>query len=289
MSFREKIEINKPYISESTLNTYLTFLKRLNLSVDELKDFKKFSKNVEHLAYSSQRSYCSAVMAVLGDETPSEYKDHIVKSNQISNQFYSSHQKSEVQEKNWLSVEEIRKVVDKLNESRQPLTAWIVVNFYTFGILNDDVYFPPIRNEFSTFRLTTRKPKDTSKNYLYVKKNGEMFMILNRYKGSEVKKLMKEQIQTRLPDELAKKMRIYLDARNVKNGELILPKGQISTTLSRAFKKTGKRCGSSLLRKIYITKKYQKYLIPPKVVDEMNEDAKKMGHNTVSQQCYLKY
>ena len=110
-------------------------------------------------------------------------------------------------------------------------------------------------------------------------------MVLNNYKTSAKYK----ELDIDIPKDLEKLLRLYIRI----NGMGVLFKSSTGKPLSRnalsqlLLKETKKRMGKSIsttmLRKIYLSSKYGK------VKEEMEKDAKVMGHSTeVAQNVYIK-
>jgi len=128
-------------------------------------------------------------------------------------------------------------------------------------------------------KLTDEEKKE--KNYLVVEKT-KMKMILNKYKTS---KKYEENIID-IPKDLEKLLRLYIRI----NGMGTLFKSSTGTPLSRnalsqLLLKTSKKymdksISTTMLRKIYLSSKYGD------VKEEMEKDAKVMGHSVETGQKY---
>jgi hypothetical protein len=118
-------------------------------------------------------------------------------------------------------------------------------------------------------------PKD--KNYLIVSGKIPRQFIFNVYKTSKTY----GQQQVNIPSQLGTMIKYYLSRVGDKSKEYkFLPidkDNAITRLLNKVF---GKNVGSSMLRHIYLSHKYN--------VDDMNEDAKNMGHSTTEQRAYMK-
>jgi hypothetical protein len=124
---------------------------------------------------------------------------------------------------------------------------------------------------------------EKSHNYIFVE---EKQLVLNRYKTLKkygVKKL-------ELPDVLIDKIKHFFELRkqnDIDTNYLLINKRGLPASardvfriFERVFKK---RVSVSMLRKIYISEKYQDTKF-----NEMKEDAFKMGHSLNTQQNYYK-
>jgi hypothetical protein len=113
--------------------------------------------------------------------------------------------------------------------------------------------------------------------------------VFNKYKTA--KKHGQQMID--VPAELASVLSLYLKHNPLRpagrkktfeypflvnaNGEQLTAVNAITRLLNKVF---GKKVGSSLLRHIYLSSKYN--------IDEMKDDAEKMGHTVSTQRDYLR-
>ena len=146
----------------------------------------------------------------------------------------------------------------------------------------------PTRNDASNMIYTSQKEykklsekdKETT-NYL-VDERGNMKFIYNYYKTS---KKYSENIVP-VPQDLKPIMRMYIKLMDYKLGDNIFPmtKNALSQLLLKQSKRLiNKSISSTLIRKIYLSSKYSG------LKEEMEKDAKMMGHDTsTAQAVYVK-
>jgi integrase len=118
-------------------------------------------------------------------------------------------------------------------------------------------------------------------NFLVIRKGVPVEFVFNKYKTSKTYGTQTVPI----PKELADALTIYLK-RVPKNSTSLLiaydgtPLTQ-ANAITRILNKTfGKKIGSSMLRHIYLSSKYD--------IDEMTTDATQMGHSLEEQKQYMK-
>ena len=196
---------------------------------------------------------------------------------------------------NWIEWEDVQKkqkeLADKIAGFKGKLTSpseWDTLLQAT--VLSLYTLIPPRRNDYlDMYVVRTKKgaedlPKD--KNYLVLSGNTPQRFIFNKYKTAK-----KHGQQSRdIPEDLARILSTYLSHHplNKKTSPefkfLVLHDGSgmsavnsITRVLNKAF---GKKVGSSMLRHIYLSAKYD--------VDEMEEDAEAMAHTVEEQSLYLK-
>ena len=206
---------------------------------------------------------------------------------------YEEEQKSGVisdkQKTNFASMEEINKLLSELKteisvlkkkntltqRDKSTIRAWILFNM---------LIRIPTRNDASNMLyITQRAYKNLSQNdkeqhnYLVNERNNMKF-IYNVYKTS--KKYGENIIP--VPADLKPMLRTYLKLMDYKTGDNIfdMSRNAISQLLSKTSKRIiDKSISSTLIRKIYLSDKYGD------VKEEMEKDAKMMGHSKATQQA----
>lgn len=293
-------------ITESSKKLYCSNLKRLNGGL-EVKDFK-FLSNIEKIGElikdskpNTQRNYYIVICSVLG-----ELKKDNKKYEKLYNSYYKiltelnaslkdQTAKTDVENENWISQEAIQdkltskmEILKEINKKRkinkeqfERLLDLIILGLYTLQ--------PPRRNidYLNMFILTNAynaEEHGTEKNFLdLVNKK----FIFNNYKTAGTYKMQ----ETLINDELFNIIKLYIKLRKLKESNIpflvdyeenpIMESNALTKKLNAIF--DGKKIGSSMLRKLYLTNKYSD------VMNEMKEDAKDMGtSSSVMQTNYIK-
>jgi len=205
---------------------------------------------------------------------------------------------SDKQKNNFVDISEVNKMIEDMGneiknrkikkkedlnaKDKALLQSYILFNIYTRLPMRNDLAGMEAINKRTYNKLKEEDKKE--RNYLVINKN-KMFMVLNQFKTSAKYK----QINIDIPKDLEKLLRLYIRI----NGMGVLFKSSTGKPLSRnalsqlLLKETKKRMGKSIsttmLRKIYLSSKYGK------VKEEMEADAKVMGHSTgMAQSVYIK-
>eukprot|EP01051_Picozoa_sp_SAG22_P012780 SAG22_NODE_1361_length_4620_cov_22.806901_2_plen_325_part_00 len=231
--------------------------------------------------------------------------DLITPKGALDNDEQATHQKSEAQEKNWVSFDEYKDMVKHLEESTNALRKkkeWNETDQRNFQeyLLTKLYTVYPLRNDFTMKivskqaynKLTTEDKK--GQNYLVVPAgaNPQMFWLLNAYKTR--KKYGQKNVDIKDP-EIITSLKIWLKHRPTQTDSLFYDNGRdfgvpansdsITKILLGASKRLldGKSVGSSLIRHMYLSSKYAD------TVQEMEKDADLMGHSPgVQQTVYTK-
>ncbi len=306
----EILKKSRPNAKESTIKMYTANLMKLSklMDTDNFKFLNK-SENVKdkisELHFTTQRNYYNAIIVYLmavKEKKEDPLIEEYVELRDTLNKKYEDEQAtgviSDKQSKNFVPIEEVNKMINDMGEEiknkkikkKEDLTAkdksllqsYILFNIYTRLPLRNDLAGMEAINKRSYNKLSEEDKKE--KNYLVINKN-KMFMVLNNYKTSAKYK----ELDIDIPKDLEKLLRLYIRV----NGMGVLFKSSTGKPLSRnalsqlLLKETKKRMGKSIsttmLRKIYLSSKYGK------VKEEMEKDAKVMGHSKeVAQNVYIK-
>ena len=125
ISYRERIvkhlQQTRPDLSASSLKTYSSVLYNLHKNMHgSIENIDWFSTNIEdilkHLAdknKSTQKSTLSALFVLTGKPI---YREEMMKQSREINKLYKEQKKTEKQERNWLSTDEIKSKYDSLHE-----------------------------------------------------------------------------------------------------------------------------------------------------------------------------
>lgn len=312
-NLREKIDSSRN-IKENSLNAYLISIKKLNefitkkefKNLDFLKDEKKVLEKLKELKLTTQKNYLSAIIVSLsayGDKYEDDlktYRKRLEQLNEVYNSEIKKNEKTETQEKNWVSMKELRKVMNSykldLKErgafSKDELTRreldilqrWVVANLY----LNDDN--PPIRLDYGNMRIISEKDfeklkeDELDKNFLVVKNRANKYFHFGDYKTEKTY----DKKEIKVGKKLNSVLNIWLK-HNKKGGLLYDTKGNpmssntLGKYIKKVFEKTGKQVSVNMLRHIYISEKF-----PPQEEKEKEEVASKMLHSVKIQKAYSK-
>lgn len=293
-------------ITDSSKKLYCSNLKRLNGGL-EVKDFK-FLSNIEKIGEivkdskpNTQRNYYIVICSVLGELKKTNkkyeklYNTYYAILSQLNATLKDQTAKTEVENENWISQQAIHnkltskmEILKEINKKRkinkeqfERLLDLIILGLYTLQ--------PPRRNIDYLNMFIINNPYNveehgTTKNFLdLVNKK----FIFNNYKTAGT---YKTQIVS-INDELFNIIKLYIKLRGLKESNIpflvdyeenpIMESNALTKKLNNIF--DGKKIGSSMLRKLYLTNKYSD------VMNEMKEDVKDMGTSSnVAQTNYIK-
>jgi hypothetical protein len=308
---KELIEkLNNKGLTNSTINLYLRNLEKLNegplKNLKFLNDPNKILEKLEDYKENTKRLYLISICSVLNVEDKTKLYDKyfklMINKNKELKEQEATNEPSQQQSKNWLSWEE---VINKHNELKQNIIPIIEnkpkllsLNKYNdilkYLILSLYVLMPPRRNsDYQFMNVRKTDTDDTTKNYLIL--DNKQFYF-NKYK---TQKKFGKQIED-IPEELMEIIELYLKYHplvndkkykksNIKtldepflvyyNSEPLNKVNSITRILNSIFEKN---LGSSMLRHIYLSNKYED------VIEEQKKDANAMAHSVEMQKNYVK-
>ena len=303
-------------IADATASQYVRTLYSLNnnrpfTNLAWLKQKDAVAQRLSEFAESTQKTALSVIVSALSlvKDKPTYKKiyahyfaEMMAKSKESREKDTSI--KSEKQDANWLSWDIVKAHMDRLTEeashlTHKDLTVGQWETMLSFFVLSLYTHFDPRRNQDYQFMYVVKTPKqatDQDKNYITM--SAPRQFIFNKYKTSKT-----HGTQTfPVPEHLNFALSVYLSShpllkstRNAtldkkvgiktapvpllvhSDGSPLTAVNAITRILNRIF---GKRVGSTMLRHIYLSAKYD--------VAEMNETADRMGHTGAVQREYLK-
>ncbi len=297
----------KREVSDQTASQYIRTLYSLNnnrpfSNLAWLKQKDAVAQRLSEFAESTQKTALSVIVSALSlvkDKSTykriySHYYSEMMDRSKASKEKDTS-VKTEKQDKNWLSWEVVEAHSKRLEEEVKhlPTTDLSVGQWDTvlsYAVLSLYTHFDPRRNQDYQFMYVVKSPKqatDESKNYYVVETKQFLF---NKYKTAKTHGQQVFDVPAPLVDALSlyltrhpllrKKMNAKTPAFPLLchlDGTPLTAVNSITRILNRIF---GKRVGSTMLRHIYLSSKYD--------VAEMNETADRMGHTGNVQREYMK-
>jgi len=276
-------------LADSTIDHHLAMLRTLNNGKDPkslafLHKTEDIAKTIaEHYAPSTQKTAYSTIVSVLTSvkdkpvyrKTYQTYYDEMMRlASEESGK--KTEEKSEKQTENWLGWKEVQDKREELCKNAPDGLHCLLLSLYT--------EIQPRRNQdYLLMKVVKKTPTETDANYLVLEKGKPKRFIFNKYKTA--KKYGTQTVE--IPPSLATTLTAYLKSHPlaktdaypllVADGKPLTAVNSITRALNRIF---GKKVGSSMLRHIYLSSKYD--------IAEMKKDAEGMGHSLNQQREYLK-
>ena len=290
-------------VAESTANAYIRAMYLLNgkqpyKNLTFLKNTSAIADLVSKYAESTIKTIYASIVSVLSlfKDKPTykkiyqHYYDLMMGKSEEAKQNESS-DKTQKQTDNWITWDEVQKKVADLrekvaefksnksitNQQYESLLHYLIVSLYTET--------QPRRNQdYLDMYVAKKQPTETEHNYVVLTKTKPTSFVFNKFKTS--KKYGQQTLE--VPETLANVISEYLKFHPLKknasykflvsyDGTPITAVNAITRVLNKIF---GKRVGSSMLRHIFLSTKYD--------IKEMEKDANAMGHSVEEQKKYMK-
>lgn len=300
--------LTKKGLAETSIKLYLRNLEKLNDgALKNLKFLKEPDKIVEKLGKYKEntiRNYLIAVTSVLalnkdtkaGKKLYGAYSALLMDKNKKLKAEEATNTKSETQEKNWITWEEVEKHFEELKErvdafkSNKTITEGQYNVLLQYVVLSLYVLLPPRRNEYMNMMVVKNAPEDTTTNYYELDKGRFIFNVYKTMKTEGQKAIdipdkLEDVLQTYLKFHPLIKCKITKKFQPVAflvyyDGKPFSTVNAITRILNKTF--SPHKVSSSLLRHIFISKKFGK------VNEEQKQIASEMGHSVDMARDYIK-
>ena len=290
MSLKKELKHARPSLSDSSITTYNSLLCSLykkvfdddDLDVNKFDETKKVLDFMKDLLPNRRKTVLSALVVI---SNKPEYRKVMLEDVNEYNKEMSTQQKTETQEKAWLSEEDINGTFSKLKDNantiykKKTYTTRDLQDLqdYIIMCLLSGIFIPPRRSlDYCNFKIKDVN-KDTDN---YLDKNELCFVS---YKTAKFYGLQKLEIPKELKTILAKWIKInpsdYL-LFDINNNKLTSVK--LNQRLHKIF---GKASSVNALRHSYLTSKYGDTI---KTNNSLSTDLIDMGSSLSQAKIYIK-
>jgi len=288
--------------SEKTIKMYTSNINKLYKilgnedemeDLDWLTDVEKITDILSDKHFTTLRNYLNSIIVSL---QVTEYPDELIKEYQsIRDEFNDKYIKenstgviSAKQEENFATMDEINGVIKEMKEEidskklfRKDITSKEKALVQMYVMINILTQYP-FRNDLAGMKLIKKKAfnnlsmnEKKKNNYLLQDKN-DFYFILNEYKTQAKYGEKKIKVEKNNLPSLLRKYIPLLDSEYLFVSSTGKPfsRNALTQILSKTFEKyLGKKISTTLLRKIYMSSKYQG------TKEEMEKDAEILGHD----------
>jgi len=285
----QQLKTNRPNSNEKTSKTYVSLLFNLhkklnpeNNSIDWFKEDKpSIFKHLEKVPNNSRKTLLSALFVLTNEK---EYQTEMLKLCKIVNNEYKSQVKTEKQEQNWLSIDEIKTIyndyeskVKSIFTSKSMGDFSTVIRFMLLACLSGVVDGLEPRRSMDYALMKIRNYNPQVDNYY---KAGKFYF--NQYKTASSYGLKVIVVPKPLNTLIKKWIKLnstdyFLFGKSLKP----LSSSQISKILNKIFKKN---VSVDMLRHIYLSNMYKH--MPE--LKKMEQTASNMGHSLTTALEYVK-
>ena len=273
MNIKEELKTLRPNLSEGSLKTYTSILKNLHKKVFENKeieksDFDEFSRILDYLkdVPANKRKTILSALVVLTEKD--EYRNVMANDVATYNEEIQKQEKSETQQNNWITTDEIKEVFDGVQNDAKILfkkknktdADMVQIQDYVILSLLSGIFIPPRRSlDYCAMKISNVNIDEDN----YIDKNKFVF---NQYKTA--KTYGKQELA--IPQKLKSILNRWI---SINDGEYLLrdkngnPMNSIKLNqyMNRIF--GGKKIAVNAMRHSYLTDKYK----------ETSENSKKLA------------
>ena len=281
MNITQELIKLRPELSAGSLKTYTSILRSIHNKVfgkdtEIVKDnFDKVDTILDYykdLEPNKRKTILSALFVLTGK---TQYRTNMIDDIQVYNAKMKSNNKSETEEENWVSQEEIQNIFNKLKANATRLYKNKVLSMGDLQDIQDfiiicllgGIFIPPRRSlDYCEFKI---KNIDVDKNNYLVKNE----MIFNRYKTDKFYEQQRVEIPKPLKTILTKWVKnnptdyLLFDSNGNQMSSV-----KMTQHLNKIF--GGKKTSVNILRHTFLTDKFSNHLNNKK---ELEEVAKDMG------------
>ena len=298
-------------IKDKSVKTYITSLKKIHENLetsidfddlDWLKPINKVVSILNELKITTRKNYCNAIIVALMTQedkykdTLTAYKEYLGKILSDYNEMVATQTKSKKETDNWISMADLKKIVNKHKRSVKELgldqkDGWTksekqLYQMYMVGVLYTN--YPPLRNDYSNMDIISendfKKLKKKENNFLVIISRNKKYFSLSSYKTEKQYGNKIIDIDSKLNSIINK----WLAHNNtgfflINSKNTSLSDNSLTKLLNKIFASSKKKISSTLIRHVYLTEKYEA------AQSEMEDDASIMGHSVSTQQSiYVK-
>ena len=316
-SLKDKIKVLKPNLKDSSVNLYLTNLKKIYRDIecegrkeicnfDNLNFLDNYERVMESLADQNLNTKKNRLIAVVvslqatkaNPKLIEKYTREMIDLANQSNEQYKKQEKTDKQKENWVEYQDLVRLANSMLSrlkkhsilSKDELTRaeynllqeYIVLRFYLSF---------PLRNDLADVRIISDKSEDNKKDNFLLVDGNDISLLLNDYKT--VKTFGPQEYK--IDKKFSKIIRIFLKHNTsgffitkTNRTEAITPNG-ITKLLNRLFlRELDKKISTSMIR--HITATYDKR--NDKTLAELEELKRKVQkkylHSDDTNQLYRK-
>lgn len=278
---KEDIKKNRPNISQNSINTYTSILKNIfkkyhsgddDFNINWFENEDAIIKHLKDVKPNVRKTLYSSLIAITDDKHNKKYKKAMMDDAEHYRSENLKQNKTDAQEKNWVSQDDVKKKVAEMIKSvrglwnKENLTKqeYQKIQDLILVSLTSGIFIPP-RRAIDWVDFVIKDIDDKTDNYMMKDE-----FHFNKYKGSDKKGEQIVKIPKPLLMLLKKFKRInphkYLlvDTQNKKMNSI-----KLNQHLERIW---GKKAGVNIFRHSFISEKY-----PIFNVEELKKDAEKMG------------
>ena len=287
-SLKEMIMNDRPHLSEGSVRTYLTNLRKIGIS--EPSDIEKLDEPdyvfniIDEMKLNMKRNVVSCVLIIItasgGRKDLYEiYRQKLFDLGKEYNAEMAKNEKTETQEKNWVKIEELKTITKRLLRENPKNQNSLIAALYTMQ--------PPTRLDYYDMEIVGPKAEiGNEKNYLVIHNTRRKEFVFNDYKTSNKYNQMIIKVSKELNRVINKFLKLNPERKYLlqqSRSQKPLTRNALGKLIPIIFKETGKNVTLNIIRHVYVSEQ-----VDLAAVKKFQEIAKNMMHSSAEQTSYNK-
>ena len=289
MDIEAIIQKARPNLKPQSIKTYINNIRKIagGKEIDNL-DFLDdttavFSRMDEEMPTYTKRNILSAILVVLGamdnkEALRKKYAAKLLEFTMVMREQLSKNEKTETQEKNWVKMDELRKITKALIRNSPASQNTMIASLYSLQ--------PPQRLDYYDMEIVGPKhERNNNKNYLVINNRSKKTFIFNDFKTSNSYNTVAIPVNKELNSVINKFLKLNPERKYLLQNKEGLPisRNNLGKMITKIFAATGKQVSINIIRHVYISEN-----VDMEAVKKSKEMAKSMLHDTSTQIDYAK-
>tara|TARA_R110001632_G_scaffold19595_5_gene59143 strand:+ start:477 stop:1349 length:873 start_codon:yes stop_codon:yes gene_type:complete len=289
MEIEAIIQKARPNIKPQSIKTYISSIRKISgvkdiENLDFLDDTDAVFARMDEYKLTMKRNILSAILVVLGaveppkDELRKKYATKLLDLTNDMKEELSKNNKTETQEKNWVSLAELRKITRTLIRNSPASQNTMIASLYSMQ--------EPVRLDFYDMEIVTPKQeRSDDKNYLIITNRSKKTFIFNDFKTSRKYGTVAIPVNKELNTVINKFLKLNPDRKYLLQGKdgKPLSRNNLGKMITKIFASTGKQVSLNIIRHVYVSEN-----VDVEAIKKSKEIAKNMMHDTGTQLEYAK-
>tara|TARA_R110001632_G_scaffold59568_3_gene144757 strand:+ start:328 stop:1209 length:882 start_codon:yes stop_codon:yes gene_type:complete len=292
MDIESIIQKARPTLKPQSTKTYMSNIRKIagTKEIDNLKfldDPDAVFSLMSAYKLTMKRNILSSILVLLSAVATEKdtkealrkiYADKLLELTEEMKVELAKNNKTETQEKNWVSLAELRKITKALIRNSPGSQNTMIAALYSLQ--------PPTRLDFYDMEIVTPKQERIdNKNYLIITNRSKKTFVFNDYKTSRHHGTVMLPVNKELNTVINKFLKLNPERKYLLQGKNGLPlsRNNLGKMITKIFASTGKQVSLNIIRHVYVSEK-----VDIEKIKEQNEIAASMMHSSDTQLDYAK-
>jgi len=292
MDIESIIQKARPTLKPQSTKTYMSNIRKIagTKEIDNLKfldDPDAVFSLMSTYKLTMKRNILSSILVLLSAVATEKdtkealrkiYADKLLELTEEMKVELAKNNKTETQEKNWVSLADLRKITKALIRNSPGSQNTMIAALYSLQ--------PPTRLDYYDMEIVSPKQERTNdKNYLIINNRSKKTFLFNDYKTSRHHGTVSLPVNKELNTVINKFLKLNPERKYLLQGKNGLPlsRNNLGKMITKIFASTGKQVSLNIIRHVYVSEK-----VDIEKIKEQNELAASMMHSSGTQLDYAK-